>query len=225
MLGEPEPHIRSLRARERHRRVALSAVASGLAKAVSIVAALVSVPVALSYLGVDRYGLWMTITSLSLLLSFTGMGVGNGLLNAIAEADGKGDTRLAHRYVSTAFFMLTGLAVGLGLVCAQIFPWVPWPRVFNVISPQATAEAGASVAVFLGCTLIGLPLSTIQRIHFGYQAGFSHSLWHISGTILGLLGLLAAIQIEASLPRLVLSVAGGPLVATLFQTLVLFRGR
>ncbi len=102
-----------------------------VARGVGLLTTLISVPLALSYLGVDRYGLWMTISSFAVLLSFADMGLGNGLLSAIAEADGKGDTAAAHRYVSTAFYMLGGLAFGFGALLALGYPWIPSARILN----------------------------------------------------------------------------------------------
>ena len=73
------------RAKERHRRIVLSAIASAMAKIISITTALISVPLTLHYLGPERYGMWMTISSLAALLAFADLGIGNGMLNAIAD--------------------------------------------------------------------------------------------------------------------------------------------
>jgi O-antigen/teichoic acid export membrane protein len=225
MLDLPEPRIQKSRATERHRRVALSATAGAIAKGVSLLTAVISVPITLSYLGVERYGLWMTISSLALVLSFADMGLGNGLLNAIAGADGKEDKDEAHRNVSTAFFMLVALAFSLGVVFAFAYPWILWARVFNVSAPQAVGEAGPSIAAFVGCTVASVPMALVQRIQLGYQEGFSNSLWQIFGSGLGLLGLLVAVGIGAGLPWVVLAFAGGPLLATFAQNIVVFSGR
>jgi hypothetical protein len=56
------------RSKERYRRVALTALSSGGAKAISVVTMLISVPRTLHYLRVERYGMWMTISSIITLM-------------------------------------------------------------------------------------------------------------------------------------------------------------
>jgi len=54
----------------------------------------VTVPLTLNYLGSEHYGLWMTISSVSVMLGFADLGIGNGVLNAVADAYGRDDYRL-----------------------------------------------------------------------------------------------------------------------------------
>ncbi len=77
------------RSRERYRRAALTTFASVTAKAVTVLTALITVRLTVRYLGTERYGLWMTITSVVAMMAFADLGIGNGLLNCISEAHGK----------------------------------------------------------------------------------------------------------------------------------------
>jgi O-antigen/teichoic acid export membrane protein len=219
------PSPPAIRARDRHRRVVLSALASALARGISALTLLIAVPLVLNYLGDERYGLWITITSLTLGLSFVDLGLGNGLVNAVAEAHGKDKPALARTYISSAFFLLVTLSVSLGVLFLLLQRWVPWPRVFNVSSSIAMLEAGPAAVAFVGCLLLNAPLGIVQRVQSGYQRGFDNSLWQAIGSLLGLGGLLAAIQLGAGLPWLVLAVAGLPLLATFIQACVLFGWR
>ena len=219
------PSTPAARARDRHRRVFLSALASAFARGISALTLLITVPLVLKYLGDERYGLWVTITSLTFGLSFVDLGLGNGLVNAVAEAHGKDKPALARTYISSAFFLLLTLAVSLGLLFFLVQRWVPWPRVFNVSSPLAVLEAGPAAVAFVGCLLLSAPLGIVQRVQTGYQRGFDNSLWQAAGSLFGLGGLLVAIQLGAGLPWLVLAVAGLPLMATVIQAGVLFGWR
>lgn len=210
------------RAKERYRRAALTALAAAAAKGVTIATALVSVPLTLGYLGSERYGLWMTISSVIAMLSFADLGLGNGLLNAVATANGRDDREAARHYVSSAFFMLSSVAVVLGLSLALLYPLVAWERVFNVSSSAAVDEAGPAAAVFIACFLVNMPLGIVQRIQTGYQAGFAANLWQAVGSLLGLVGVLTAIRFQAGLPWLVLGMSGGPAAATAMNAVVEF---
>jgi len=213
------------RSNERHRRIALTAIASAAAKALSVLTLLISVPLTIHYLGTERYGLWMTISSIVLILGFADLGMGNGLLNAVSEANGKDDRELARTYVSSSFFLLSGLSILLALLFACVYPAIPWERVFNVSSPEATREAGPAMAVFVGCFLVSMPLGIVQRIQMGYQEGFVNSLWEGLGSLLGLAGALLVIHLRAGLPWLVLAMAGAPALAALANTVALFGFR
>ena len=48
---------------KRYRRVALTAMTSILSKVIVLATTIISVPLTFHYLGAERYGLWMTITS------------------------------------------------------------------------------------------------------------------------------------------------------------------
>jgi O-antigen/teichoic acid export membrane protein len=210
------------RSRERQRRVALTALASAGAKGVAVLTSLISVPLTLNYLGVERYGLWMTISSLTALLNFADLGMGNGLLNAISEANGKNDRSMAREYVSSGFFLLFSVAMALAVFFAIVYPWLDWASIFNVTSTQAVAESGRAVAIFIGYFLINVPLGVVQRVQLGYQEGFVNSLWQALGSLLGLTGLLLAINLHVDLPWLIVTIMGGPVLATLCQNIVIF---
>lgn len=210
------------RAQERQRRVLLTGLAAGLAKGVTLLTLVISVPLTIGYLGVERYGLWMTISSVIAILGFADLGMGNGLLNCLSEAHGKDDVDLAREYVSSAAYLLAAVAAILALVFVVTYQLVPWPRVFNVTSPAAVVEAGPAMAVFVACFLVNIPLGIVQRIQMGYQEGFANSLWQAVGNIIGLVGVLAVIHYEGSLPWLVLAIAGAPVLATLMNGFVLF---
>ncbi|HEX3524994.1 MAG TPA: hypothetical protein VHT52_23270 [Stellaceae bacterium] len=73
----------------------LTTLASTLARAIGLLTTLVTVPLAIRYLGGERYGLWMTITSLIAMIGFLDLGIGNALIGAIAEAQARNDREQA----------------------------------------------------------------------------------------------------------------------------------
>jgi O-antigen/teichoic acid export membrane protein len=205
------------RSRERYRRIAITTFTAIVARGVGVITALISVPLTLHYLGQERYGLWMTISSITAMLGFADLGMGNGLLNAIAEADGKDDTEAAKMYVSSAFFLLLGIASCILLGFLFIYSMVPWARVFNITSQLAIEEVGPATAVLFVSFVANMPLGVVQRVQMGYQQGFRTNMWIAVGAIMGLAGVLIAIYCKAGLPWLVLAMSGGPVLAILFN--------
>ena len=220
-----DPSTASSRSRERYRRIGLAVAASVLQRAVSIAVTLVTVPVLIDYLGVERYGVYATITSLVALAAFADLGIGNGLINAVAGADGRGDRAGARVFVSSAYAMLTMVALILGATFALTFSFIPWDRVFNVQSGVAAADAAPAVAAFGAAFLLSLPLSAVQRIQLGLQEGAVNGLWITVGQLLLLVGLLSAVVVGAPLSALVLVFAWAPVVVLVANTALLFGVR
>src|SRR5437667_2929442 len=148
------------------------------------------------------------------MLAFADLGLGTGLMNAISGAYGSDEREAACQYVSSAFFMLTGLAILLQLCFALIYPWVPWGRAFKLTSPRAIAEAGPAVAVFMSCFALDILSGIVERVRLGYQEGFVNNLWDCLGSLLGLGAVLVVIYLKAGLPWLVLALVGAPMLAT-----------
>ena len=200
------------RSRERYRRAALTTASSVMARAVTVGTSLITVRLTIHYLGVERYGLWMTITSVVSLLWFADLGMGNGLLNAIADAHGRDDRESVRRYVSSAFFVLLAVAAVLLVAFALVYPFVPWPRLFNVSTAQAGREAGPALFIFLAYFLCNMPLDVVQRVQTGHQEGFATNLWTAVGSVLGLGGLCLALHLGGGLAWLILGLLGGQLL-------------
>lgn len=210
------------RSKERYRRAMLTSLASGVARGAAVLTVLISVPLTVRYLGSERFGLWMTISSFTALLQFADLGMGNGLLNAISDANGRGDVVAARKYVANGFYLLSGIAAILLGAFVVAYPLIPWPRVFNVTSALAMKEAGPATAAFVVCLALNLPLGVVQRVQLGYQEGFASYLWQAAGSLFGLAGVLLVIYLRGGLTWLVLAMSGGTLLALLLNSVFEF---
>src|SRR3984957_323827 len=104
------------RGAERNRRAFLTGGAATLARVVQVGTSLVTVPLTLKYLGNERFGLWMTISSVLAMAAFADFGVGNGVLNTVAKAYGKDDVEGIRKAVSSGFAVLNLIAASLLLL-------------------------------------------------------------------------------------------------------------
>lgn len=207
---------------ERYRRIILTGGSAAIVKIFSVIINLITIPLTVNYLGAERYGLWMTISSILALMSFADLGLGNGLLNAISRANGKGSIVEARIAVSSTFFMLLGISILLLLTFITVYSFISWDRVFNVVTPIAIAESGPTMMVLIFSFLINMPLGVIQRIQNGYQEGYKNQIWLIAGSLLSFFGLLISIYFEAGLPWLVLSFSCGQIISTIANGLYMF---
>jgi O-antigen/teichoic acid export membrane protein len=231
MLFRPKPIIGVLLGRggdrpslshERYRRAALTGITAAASKIVSLGTSLLTVRLTYRYLGAERYGMWMTITSVVTMLGFADLGLSNGLVNILADTLGRGDRIAARRMVASAFWMLSAVGVMLTLGAAAALPFVDSSRWFNVHSALAMRESGPALLVFFLCFVLNLPLGAVRGTQMGMQKAFVSNLWNIGGSFLSLLALLFAMRIHAGLPLLVLCLSGPPLLASLINGVELF---
>ncbi len=203
------------RSNERFRRASLSAATSALAKGIALITTAVSVPLTLGYLGSDRFGVWMTLSALIALLGFTDLGIGNSLLNGVAQAAGRDDRTEVRAYLSSGIVMLFVVAAVFGILFVAAYGHIPWARAFNIGPASALDEAGPAAAVLVVCFLVAMPAGAFQQVRLGLQQGYVNSIFVAVGNIGGLVLVVWAIQMRLGLPWLVLAMAGAPLLATI----------
>jgi O-antigen/teichoic acid export membrane protein len=210
------------RGRQRVRRIHLTALAAVGFRGALLLSGFIYVPLTVRYLGPERYGLWVAMTSVMTLLAFADCGIGYGLMNHVAYAIGHGAKDSIRKAVSSTFFVLVAIAIMGCLLFAAAYPLIPWQSLFRTRTNLDTTEAARAVAVIILGFLFTLPFTTVQRIQAAYQEGFETQLWEIAGVVLSLAGLLAAIRLQAGLPVLAVVFAAGPLVALVLNWLVYF---
>ena len=210
------------RGRERERRAALSAASALGARAVTLIFTLLSVPLALNYLGTERFGMWLTISSVIALLSLSDLGVGYGLLNAVTKSLALRNIARARRQVSSSMALLGILALALtGAVLAAVLI-ADWPQILGVRSPLARSEAVPSVLVFALIFLVGLPLSVTTQVRVARQEAYLVHVAATVGNLVALVALLVVISSRQGVPALIVAMAGPPALAIAVNGLFLF---
>jgi O-antigen/teichoic acid export membrane protein len=210
------------RANERMRRILISAVAAAAARGLSVLSALISVPLTFRYLGPERFGVWMIISSFTVLFSFADLGIGNGIMTAIASAKGTDDRSALRSTISSGYFLLTSIAALIMILLAFTYRFIAWSTVFNVHSELAMHEANLALPIFIICFSLTIPAGLVQRIQTGLQEGFHASLWQGLGSVLALFGIVATTYLDGGLHWLVLALFGGPLVAAALNSVIFF---
>jgi O-antigen/teichoic acid export membrane protein len=185
-----------------------------LAKATNMVALIATLPITISYLGVERFGLLSTITATLALLSFADFGIGNGLMNAISEAYSRNDEQLPRRLVASATAALLVLSAVLFLCGCVVISSVQWQVVLHLRGALVTAECRPTLMTFLLIFCIALPAGVAQRVQYGFQEGYVAGVWQVVGAAAGILGTLLAVFLRASLPWFVVATFGTQTIAT-----------
>jgi O-antigen/teichoic acid export membrane protein len=209
---------------ERYRRVGITASSSFIAKALNILISFLSVPLTVHYLGAERYGVWLTISSLITWMSMTDFGLaGNALVNVLAEASGREDRAAAQHYTASAFWALTGVSALAGVISVASFRYIPWRSVFRVSASTSTHELQLACGLTLVFFVLAFPLSIQNSIYSAYQDGFLANAWNIGANIFSLAALIVVSQTHGGLPQLVLALSGTRALVSIANCFFLFR--
>jgi O-antigen/teichoic acid export membrane protein len=201
---------------ERYRLAAVSILANILSKAVGIVVMLLSVSLTLPYLGVERFGVWMTIASFAGLLTFLDLGVGNALTNHVAHRAAADETDLLSQTISGGLAFLALIGMGMALFLWLIAANLPWEMFLKVEQPALLLEARQAAMCF--ALLFGLNIFTsgIQRIFAGMQQAYLGHLAAALGSLAACAGLWFAAAAHQGIPILLTVMLGSQSAAGLF---------
>jgi O-antigen/teichoic acid export membrane protein len=200
--------------RERYRRASMTASTSYLAKGLTVLMSFVSVPLTVHYLGAERYGVWLTISSLLLWVALTDFGfAGNALVYVLSETVGKDDRVSARCYTASAFWSLVTIAIVVGAVFITAFHFIPWRAVFRVSKATSIQELEWTCALVLTLFVINLPLGLVRSVYNAHQDGYLANMWGIASSVISLLGLIIVTRFHGGLPQLVIALSGVPALA------------
>ena len=101
-------------------------------KIISVIIGVLLVPLLIDYLDNERYGVWLTLSSIFAWFSFFDVGIGNGMRNKLAEALACGDKVLAREYVSTTYAVVGVVFISIIIVFQIANPFLNWQSILNV---------------------------------------------------------------------------------------------
>ncbi|MBO2523016.1 MAG: hypothetical protein CW336_04040 [Bacteroidetes bacterium] len=182
---------------ERNRRIALTAFTALLAQGIALITPLVTVRLTLGYLGTEIYGLWLAISSFFAFMTHADLGLGSGLQTELSHVSVYDDKSSARKMVSSAYVLLTGVALILLLVLLISYPFVNWASVVNAQSDESIYLAGYVVLVIVIPQIVRIPISLIQRTQNAMQEAYKSNLWNIVGNLLNLLAIVVLVFFNA----------------------------
>ncbi len=203
-------------------RIGITGVTTLLARGMTLLIGLLSLPLASHYLGRERFGLWLTLIGLVGWIGLTDLGLANSLLNALSTADGKGEQERARRIVASAWWSSVAVACVLFVLFLSLIPLIDWVAVFKVTTPRARAEIRLALVVVLACFALRMLAGVVASIYTALQEGYHYQLWSLFSGAFSAIGLLAAIKARAGLPAMLGAFVGGSLVGEVLAALFLF---
>lgn len=191
-----------------------SLVQNGTRMAVSIV----SVPLAVTYLGNERYGLWMAVISITSFVTFLDLGLIPTLLNRMARSFASGNMQQFKTYSSTGLFW--GLCIFLtGCVFSAFSYQMNWASILSLQNPQLRLEVSHLVSWLMFLSFSSLALSVVDSIYAARMQLVKPKIYATIASITGFGMLIAGVYWEVSLTVLA-AINLGPLLLYRFVLLV-----
>jgi O-antigen/teichoic acid export membrane protein len=184
-------------------RVLHGSLSSVLARGLTLLINVVTLPLTLRYLGRFEYGIWATVSTSVVMLSVLDLGIANTLTNFIGEAYAEDDREKAQRYFATAFWVTVAVVAALGPLGYVAWRMIPWANVFHLTDPAMAQRCADCVAFAGGCFLLSLPLTLAGRVMSGYQQVHLANYFAMINSVFGLLAIVATLLLHGSLVMLV----------------------
>ncbi len=184
------------RRQDRYRLIAWAGGSHILGKTLSLLIGLIVLPMVIGYLGKGKYGLWMLVTSIVYWLQITDVGISQGVINVLAEANGRNDLHAATSYLTTALIALSLFAF-LGLFPLAAFAhFLPWERLLNAGDLNYANIIGPCLMIVGVFFLIGLPVSLAEKALNAFQLGYISGSIVFASSLLSNIGIIAGIFLE-----------------------------
>jgi O-antigen/teichoic acid export membrane protein len=214
--------IANIRGESRVKKAKLTGIATLIARGSGIIFGFLAIPLTASYLGTERFGVWLVISNFLSWIALADLGLSNSLTNEVAAADAEGDISRIQQAVSSSIISIS--LIGLMLIATFVFSHslVNWQKVFNVSSLAIASEAAMATFVSYFIFVTRLPLSVPNRLYSAYQEGYIYQIWSGLGSWLSLLGLLIGTKLRVGLPGLIALFFGGLILADLLASCYLF---
>jgi len=135
-----------------------SAVKSFLLKPISLVLGLIYTPILLSYLGDEKYGVWVTMFSIINWISNFDIGIGNGLRNVLSKLLAQNKIERAQNAISTAFLSLTVISLFLLVITLLLTINLNWESILNT---SIDAKLPIIISIFFICLNFVLSICNI----------------------------------------------------------------
>lgn len=211
-----------LRTHNRYRLAAWAVAANVASKALAMVLMVLSVKLTIPYLGAERFGVWMTLASLSAMLAFLDLGIGNALTNRVASVAAQDPPQALRRVVTGGLVTLLAIGVAAATLLGLVATVLPWGWLMRSRDPALAVEATTAAQVFAAFFGISLFTSGVQKAFLGMQRSYESHLSAAAATALTIVALTLAAHQQAGVPVLLAVVAAGQALAAVPLLVLLF---
>lgn len=197
----------------------------GFAHGTTVLASMLTVPMAIRSLGSSTFGFWAALSSVIVVSGTLDFGLGSGIVTLVGRATGEENAEHISSLVSTAFLGLSLVGGVLAFAVTASAFLVDWRALLGG-DDVAQAEAFRSVALVGIAIGITMPLGLAPKVRLALHRGSENGLWIAIGSIVQVLGVLLASLLGGGLVAFVIVFAFSPVIGLVgnFASLFALRG-
>ncbi|NLT49846.1 MAG: polysaccharide biosynthesis protein [Ignavibacteria bacterium] len=209
----------------RSRNVIKHIAGSFFVKIGSAAVGLILVPLTISYVNTVTYGIWLTLSSIVLWISYFDIGIGNGLRNKFAELKASESNIIIKKYISTAYALFIILFLCIWLAVFLLSENISWAAILNAPS-YMNNELKISGLIITGFFCLQMVLKVITTVLTADQKPAFASFIDFIGQFL-ILASIFVLTLYTKGSILYLATAAGlmPVLVLLGSTIILFKSR
>ncbi|WP_143315759.1 oligosaccharide flippase family protein [Clostridium sp. HBUAS56017] len=181
------------------------------------------VPITIGYVNNEQYGIWMTLLSIISWISFSDIGLGNGLRNKLTESLAQKQLEKSREYISTAYAAMTIIVFILLVVLMFIIPFLNWQNIFNTVTISNSKLVNLVVVVlvfFLGNFI----LSLYSQLYYAKQQSAATGIGQLLVNIISVLSILILKRITSGdIVYLGFSYGVSMILPSIFLTCLFFK--
>lgn len=200
---------------QRDTRLLLSMCTGILTKFFAVGSALITIPITLKYLGTEDFGLWMLVTGILSVISFSDLGIGMGLQNALSKCVGKDDKASPSKYISTSYFLISFISLSILVLLLVTYKFLPTETLFSSDDLQSKENMFQVIVIAIAIFLLGMPIGLIQRVLNGYQKMYISNNLLLAGQVLALLSIFISVWLDLKIIGLISLFLLSPIVVFL----------
>lgn len=216
----PENSAHSAR---RDRSIRLAVVTSFLSKAGTILFQLLAVPVAMAVLKRDGYGVYATVSIALSTVIMLEIGIGPALAHGISSARAQDSGDRVGYLTSSAFFLVLGMSLLVGLVLSCVLLFTPLPWIFGEGFTDKVAILRPALWTGLVLLVMLFVLNLTDRIREGLLQTSANNSWGALGNLIAVVTVAGGIGFFRHVWFLVLAVYGSLVIAKVCNTVALWR--
>lgn len=192
-------------------------------KLISAIISFAIVSATINYLNKELYGIWITVSSFVVWITFFDFGLVHGFRNRFSEIRIMNNDVIARKYVSTTYFLMILITVPI-MIIAQIFNYfIDWSSLLGIEQVYNSLIRQMNVFLFLFVS-IQLVLGVLQAMLTADQRSAYSAFITTCGQVLSLISLFVVMFFsESDFILLTISVYLSPLVVLIAFSIVLFR--
>lgn len=211
-------HARTLQVRKQ-------IIYSLLVKGISVIVTFAMVPLMVNILDQERYGVWLTLSTIFLWFNNFDIGLGNGLRNKLTEAVATKNMELARTFVSTTYALLSTIFVSIALMFLAINPFLDWNKILNTTAITSNELFLLSSITFI-FFLFRFIFQLIGVVYMAVQRPAMNNILVTLGNFIAFLIVWALYSLMNITSLLVMGMVltGIPLLVLVFANIVAFRG-